>query len=149
MTETRTSAKSKPLVSEAAPEPPVKTPRSEIFRQTSEKTDAQLRAAARGLMTEKGVSQAALADAMGISQSSVSHMLSDRSYGLTAAEVSFIELKCHTEDGTLYRSIGLVYERSLEQQIYEIPGITNQAAEVIVAAIQAVRADVLRQGRQP
>jgi hypothetical protein len=108
----------------------------------------QLREAARGLMAQARLSQKVLAQNMEISQSSVSHMLSDRSYGLTSTEVSMIEATCQVPQGTLYRAVGFVEELSLERQVYDIPGITHQAAEAIVGAIQAVRADVLRIKKQ-
>ena len=99
-------------------------------------------------MAQVRLSQKVLAQNMEMSQSSVSHMLTDCSYGLTSTEVSMIEATCKVPMGTLYRAVGFVEEKPVEQQIYDIPGITHQAAEAIVAAIQAVRADVLRQERQ-
>jgi hypothetical protein len=118
----------------------------EVFSgKTVEALESRLRAAARGLMAEAGLSQTVLARTMEISQSSVSHMLTDRSYGLTASEVSLIEMICRVPVGTLYRHVGLIEYEPLEKQIYDIPGITNQAAEAIVAAIQAVKANALRQ----
>jgi predicted transcriptional regulator len=98
-------------------------------------------------MAEAGLSQAALARTMEVSQSSVSHMLTDRSYGLTCSEVSFIEAICRVPGGTLYRNLGILEQEPLEKQVYDIEGINHQAAEAIVAAIQAVRADVLRRTR--
>jgi hypothetical protein len=118
------------------------------YREVAELKESQLRAAARGLMAQSRLSQKVLAGNMETSQSSVSHMLTDRSYGLTSTEVSMIEATCQVPQGTLYRAVGFVEERPLERQIYDIPGITHQAAEAIVAAIQAVRADVLRTERQ-
>ena len=112
-------------------------------------TEDDLRAIARGLLAQANVSQRRLAEFMGVSQSSVSHMLTDRSYGLTTTEVYFIELLAQVAAGTIYRQLGFVQVATLEQQIYEIPGINEQAAEAIVAAIQAVKANALRQERQP
>jgi hypothetical protein len=118
------------------------------FLQVVENLEARLRGAARGLLAEAGVSQLTLARTMEVSQSTVSHMLTDRSYGLTASEVSLIEMVCQVPVGTLYRHVGLIEYEPLEKQIYDIPGITHQAAEAVVSAIQAIKADVLRQGRR-
>jgi hypothetical protein len=101
-------------------------------------------------MAQSGLSQAALARTMEISQSSVSHMLTDRSYGLTCSEVSFIEAICQVPGGTLYSQVGLIDNKPLdvERLVYDIPGINHQGAAAIVAAIQAVRADILRHEKQ-
>jgi hypothetical protein len=113
-------------------------------------SDFMLRVAARELMAGVPITQSQLAAIMGISQPSVSHMLGTRTYGLTVAEVMWIELACGARPGTLPMMAGLFYDPdrpeppSLEQQVYDIPGITAQAAEALVAAITAVRAEVLR-----
>ena len=99
-------------------------------------------------MSQAKVSQAVLAHGLEVSQSSVSHMLTDRSYGLTCTEVSLIEKLCRVPGGTLYRQIGLMETPSVEKQIYDIPGIEPQAAEALVAAVQAVKANILRKGGQ-
>jgi hypothetical protein len=125
-------------------------------------SEFMLRVAARELMAGVPITQSQLAAIMGISQPSVSHMLGTRTYGLTVAEVMWIELACGAKPGTLCMMAGLFYDPasaflpdrpeppSLEQQVYDIPGITTQAAEAIVAAITAVRAEVLRnQKRRP
>ena len=114
------------------------------FRKTVENVEARIRGGAKGLLAEAGISQTALAQEMEGSQSTVSHMLTDRSYGLTTTEVCFIEALCQVPSGTLYRYAGLIAHESLEKQVYDIPGITQQAAEALVAAIQAVRANALR-----
>jgi hypothetical protein len=118
------------------------------FRQVIENLEVRLRGAARGLLAEAGVSQQTLARTMEVSQSTVSHMLTDRSYGLTASEVSLIEMICSVPVGTLYRHVGLIENESLEKQVYDIPGITHMAAEAIVGSIQAVKADILRTERR-
>jgi predicted XRE-type DNA-binding protein len=122
---------------------------SEEFREAVEAVETKLRNSARGLLAEHGVSQAVLAVALEISQSSVSHMLTDRTYGLTTTELRMIEALCKVEFGTLYRLVGLIEAPSVERQVYDIPGITAQSAEAIVAAIQAVKANTLRQAGRP
>jgi hypothetical protein len=117
------------------------------YQEVAQLKEDQLRAAARGFMAQARLSQKVLAETMETSQSTVSHMLTDRTYGLTSTEVSIIEAVCQVPQGTLYRAVGFVEEQPLERQVYDIPGISHQAAEAIVAAIQAVKADVLRQER--
>jgi hypothetical protein len=107
--------------------------------------DDVVRNIARGLLAENRVSQATLATLLHTSQSSVSNMLSNRSYGLTGTEVFVIEQACHVRPGTIWRRIRYTDDPSAEQQVREIPGITDQAAEALIAAIQAVRAHVLRE----
>lgn len=128
---------------------PVGSPdRSPSLQAVIATVEDQLRAGARYLMSQAKVSQAVLAHGLEVSQSSVSHMLTDRSYGLTCTEVSLIEKLCRVPGGTLYRQIGLMETPSVEKQIYDIPGIEPQAAEALVAAVQAVKANILRKGGQ-
>jgi hypothetical protein len=108
--------------------------------------DDVVRNVARGLLAEAHVSQALLASMLQTSQSSVSHMLRDRSYGLTGSEVFMIEKACGVRPGTIWRRVAYTDDPTAEALVREIPGIDEQAAEAIVAAIQAVRADVLRRG---
>jgi transcriptional regulator with XRE-family HTH domain len=98
-----------------------------------------LRSEVRALLARASISQRQLAEGLGMSQSSVSHMLTDRAAGLSAVEILRIEELCQVRPGTLYRAAGLIVEPSLEEQVYEIPGITDQTAEAIVAAVQAAR----------
>ena len=101
--------------------------------------EEDLRAEVRALLARANVSQRQLAKSLGVSQSSVSHMLADRTAGLSAVEIRHIEELCQVRPGTLYRAAGLIVEPALEEQIFEIPGITDQTADAIVAAIQTVR----------
>jgi hypothetical protein len=112
---------------------------------TMKDIENKVRFAARGVLAQGGVSQVVLAKAMEVSQSTVSHMLTNRGYGLTTSEISFIEALSRVPQGTIYRSLGFVDMPSLEAQIYDIPGITHQTAEALVAAIHAAKASGLRQ----
>jgi hypothetical protein len=127
-----------------------------------DRAEAALRVAAKELMSQAAVTQAGLAEAMGVSQPAVSHMLGNRTYGLTVSEIIWIETVCRASPGTIYMMSGVFYDAtapggsrvtppppppppSLEEQIYGFPGIAPQAADAIVAAIQAVRANAARQ----
>ena len=91
-------------------------------------------------MAKHHVSQRDLARGLGVSQSSVSHMLSDRAAGLSALEIFHIERLCRVPRlGLLFRQAGLIEEPTAEELITEIPGISDQTAEAVVAAIQTVR----------
>jgi hypothetical protein len=108
--------------------------------------DDVVRNVARGILAEAHVSQATLASYLQVSQSSVSHMLKDRSYGLTGSEVFLIEKACAVRPGTIWRRVGFTDDPTAEQLVREVPGITDQTAEAIVAAIQAARAHAIREG---
>jgi hypothetical protein len=100
------------------------------------------------MMDRSDTTQTWLSDRLGVSQPTVSHMLSTRSYGLTVGEIVAIEHVCHVPAGSLLHQLadqfGTGSAPSLEEQVYAIEGITNQAAAAIVGAIAAVRSDVLR-----
>jgi transcriptional regulator with XRE-family HTH domain len=117
-------------------------------RRIIEGMETLIRTRAKGLLAGAGVSQSKLAAMLGVSQSSVSHMLTNRAYGLTATEVNLIELACKVPDGTIYRSAGLVVDPQIEDLVWELPGITEQTARALLAAIAAVRADAARPGGQ-
>lgn len=111
--------------------------------------EEKLRAQVRAELAGAGVSQRQLADALGTSQSAVSHMLSDRATGLTVVEVFNIETACDLRPGTISRRAGLALEPTIEQLVYELPGVDAQAAEVILGGVSAARASALRKGHMP
>ena len=113
-------------------------------RKVIENMETLIRTRARGLLAAMGISQSKLAGMLGVSQSSVSHMLTNRAYGLTATEVSMIELACKVPAGTIYRSAGLIDDPQIEDLVWELPGITEEAARILLACIAAVRADAAR-----
>ncbi len=114
------------------------------LRDSMRDFDERVRDSVRGLLAQSRMSQATLAKALEVSQSSVSHMLSDRTYGLSVGEIGMIEILCKVPAGTIYRQLGFLDEPPLEQRVYDIPGIDEQAAEALVAAIQAVKANAMR-----
>jgi hypothetical protein len=106
----------------------------------------RIRSTARGLLAQCGVSQDELGKGMGVSQSAVSNMLGRRSYGMTATETWAVEKACNVPPGTIWRLAGAYELPAIEDQVYGIPGIVAQTAEVLVAAIQAAKASGLRGG---
>lgn len=135
-----------PGVTEKRPRPRLVDPPSDPtpFQANVKDFDDRVRDVARGILASARISQATLAAALEVSQSSVSHMLTDRSYGLTTGEIGMIEILAKVPAGTIYRQLGFLDEPTLEQRVYDIPGIDEQAAEVVVAAIQAIKANVMR-----
>jgi hypothetical protein len=86
-------------------------------------------------------------------------MLGARTYGLTISEILWIEAVCQARPGTLLMMAAVFYdaaavaeaaarERSLEQQIYEIPGILTEEADVIVAGLGAARMSIQRRAAE-
>jgi hypothetical protein len=106
--------------------------------------EQQLRDAARGVMAERGVSQAALARELGVSQSSVSHAFTDRQHGLTVTEVFWIETLAEVRPGTVYERAGYAKWPDVAEVIYN-SGISRQTAAALVAAINAAREHALRE----
>ena len=90
----------------------------EVLRQQAAvdaaRFEEELRATARGLMAVRRVSQAQLAEALGVSQSSVHHMLTGRQHGLTLTEVFWIEELCEVRKGTIYEQASYIQHPSID-----------------------------------
>jgi hypothetical protein len=77
-------------------------------------------------------------------------MLTDRESEMTPRELFWIETLCKVRRrGQILRAAGYIEEPTVEDLIYEIPGITAQTAEALAAAVFAVRANILRERGRP
>ena len=107
--------------------------------------ESAIRTAAKFLLASSRVPQARVAELLGVSQSSISHALSDRSYGLTTTEVWAIEALTEARRGMVYELARYVVPRSVEESLADVPGMTPEAFEPIVAAIHAVESRASRE----
>ena len=104
----------------------------------AEDFERAIRTAAKALLAVSLVPQTKLADVLGVSQSSVSHALSDRKYGLTLTEVWVIEALAGVRRGKVYELASYLVPETVEEFVSRQPGMTPEAAAGMVAMFHAL-----------